>query len=305
MSGGKLHVRVPIAGPGSRDLGAPGARQEILRRHVHDRRLRGPPSRGRARARVRDAGAVPGRGASPRWRHRRRVPHRRCALRAVRDARDHPVVRWRPDVERSDRARPARRDDTPQPRGVRASRRTVAGWSRTRRAGVRRCYPTTASGERAWRVPEPVVGDDDLFVVASGDHGRTWTAPRAVRSALHAWASPYGRIVTLADGTLVMAVYGPTVGDRAARPGTAGTFDLTSAPPRGGCCACSRHSRDFRSHLCTASRQAAVLRVPAQPGLSISPPHRLAAVLRAPAEPGLSISPPHRLAAVLRAPAQP
>nr|HEX4317056.1 sialidase family protein [Kofleriaceae bacterium] len=81
----------------------------------------------------------------------------------------------------------------------------VAYW----RAGVR------AYVGGAWRLPAPVAGDDDLFVVASSDRGATWSEPRAVRSALHPWASPFGRIVALADGALAMAVYGPEVGGEA------------------------------------------------------------------------------------------
>ncbi len=70
------------------------------------------------------------------------------------------------------------------------------------RAGVR-CYP-----DGAWKLPHGV-GDPDLFVVTSADRGITWSQEIAQRSELLAWASPFGRIVALPDGTLVMAAYGP------------------------------------------------------------------------------------------------
>jgi hypothetical protein len=129
---------------------------------------------------------------------------------------------WRDPIELAPRG-----DDARNPAfGVAPDGRwVVAFW----RAGVR-CYPVdVASGERRWRLPDPVAGDDDLFVVASGDRGRTWTAPRAVRSALHAWASPYGRIVALADGALAMAVYGPRIDG-----GAAGDFDASILRSRDG-----------------------------------------------------------------------
>jgi len=80
-------------------------------------------------------------------------------------------------------------------------------------AGVR-CYPGGA-----WKLP--VAGDDraDLFVIASTDQGRTWSAPRAQRSELLAWASPYGRMVHV-DGTWLLAAYGrPHGGTDRARSG--------------------------------------------------------------------------------------
>jgi hypothetical protein len=65
-------------------------------------------------------------------------------------------------------------------------------------------------GEARWRGPVRGAADaePDLFVVTSGDHGRTWSAPRPLRSARLAWCSPYGRIVAAPDGTLMMPAYG-------------------------------------------------------------------------------------------------
>jgi hypothetical protein len=65
----------------------------------------------------------------------------------------------------------------------------------------------------------PADAAPDLFVVASADRGRTWSPPAAVRSALLAWASPFGRIVAAPDGALLMAAYGPP------RDGPTGGFD--------------------------------------------------------------------------------
>jgi hypothetical protein len=129
---------------------------------------------------------------------------------------------WRDPIELAPRG-----DDVRNPAfGVAPDGRwLVAYW----RAGVR-CYPAdVASGERRWKLPAPVVGDDDdVFVVASADRGRTWTAPRAVRSPLHAWASPFGRIVALGDGALALAMYGPRVG------GGAAEFDASILRSRDG-----------------------------------------------------------------------
>jgi len=79
------------------------------------------------------------------------------------------------------------------------------------RAGTR-CYPGGT-----WRLPEPIAGEPDLFVVTSADRGRTWSAPVPQRSEQLAWASPYGRMIACGDA-LVMAAYGPPIG--ATQPGT-------------------------------------------------------------------------------------
>jgi len=100
------------------------------------------------------------------------------------------------------------------------------------RAGAR-CYPAASSGDRRWRVPTSPDDDvPDLFVVASGDRGRTWSAPRPQRSARLAWASPFGRIITAADGELVMAAYGPPRDAAATR--SAARFDAIVLRSRDG-----------------------------------------------------------------------
>lgn len=62
-----------------------------------------------------------------------------------------------------------------------------------------------------WQLPAGDIAAPDLFVIDSGDRGRTWSAPRPYRSATRAWCSPFGRIVD-DGGTLVMAAYGPPRG---------------------------------------------------------------------------------------------
>jgi hypothetical protein len=50
------------------------------------------------------------------------------------------------------------------------------------------------------------------WVTRSGDNGRSWSAPAAIDVADIGWGSPYGRIATLADGSMLTALYGGTVG---------------------------------------------------------------------------------------------
>ncbi len=98
-------------------------------------------------------------------------------------------------------------------------------------AGVR-CYPPLPSGdERRWQSPAqaPLTDQPELFVMTSTDHGRSWSPPRPHRSQRLAWGSPFGRIVTGPDGTLLMAAYGP------AQAGPAGTrFDSIVIRSRDG-----------------------------------------------------------------------
>lgn len=109
-----------------------------------------------------------------------------------------------------------RGDDVRNPAfGVTAGGRWVlAYWQ----AGVH-CYPASPGGERRWQLPTTRSDDDapELFVVDSDDRGRTWSAPRPQRSALLAWASPFGRIITAPDGSLLMPAYGrPRTADASA-----------------------------------------------------------------------------------------
>lgn len=59
-----------------------------------------------------------------------------------------------------------------------------------------------------WRRREAM--DDrrvEVMVTRSYDHGLTWTRPDPLGVALLAAGSPFGKIVTLADGTLIMPIY--------------------------------------------------------------------------------------------------
>jgi hypothetical protein len=51
----------------------------------------------------------------------------------------------------------------------------------------------------------------DTMVTRSADGGKTWSAPEAVDVSEIGWGSPYGRMLTLDDGTMLMNVYGGPV----------------------------------------------------------------------------------------------
>lgn len=93
------------------------------------------------------------------------------------------------------------------------------------KAGVH-CYPALGGGERRWRSPLEGGEEPDTFVVTSDDRGRTWSEPFAVRSDRLAWVSPFGRIVTCADGTLLMSAYGGVRGSNP--PGRVDTIVMRS-----------------------------------------------------------------------------
>lgn len=46
------------------------------------------------------------------------------------------------------------------------------------------------------------------FITKSKDNGRTWTEPKSYTSELIAIPSPFGKIITAPDGTLLMPIYG-------------------------------------------------------------------------------------------------
>ncbi len=47
-----------------------------------------------------------------------------------------------------------------------------------------------------------------LWVTTSEDSGDSWTPPQQINTAPYPYAMPYGKIVALSDGTLLMALYG-------------------------------------------------------------------------------------------------
>jgi sialidase-1 len=69
------------------------------------------------------------------------------------------------------------------------------------------CYVDTASGPQ-WNA-DLVKGEAaSMFITHSTDGGRHWGSPTPYRSDLLALASPFGRIISAPDGTLLMGVYG-------------------------------------------------------------------------------------------------
>lgn len=73
----------------------------------------------------------------------------------------------------------------------------------------------------------PGVGRVDTYVTRSRDSGRTWNEPRPLSSRSFRGLSPYGKIVALPDGTLLMPIYGrkrEDVADEAGAPPGAADF---------------------------------------------------------------------------------
>lgn len=54
------------------------------------------------------------------------------------------------------------------------------------------------------RMDRPITG----WVTRSRDGGQTWEEPRQIDVSAISWGSPYGKMLTLPDGSLLMAVYG-------------------------------------------------------------------------------------------------
>jgi Neuraminidase (sialidase) len=69
------------------------------------------------------------------------------------------------------------------------------------------CYEDTANGAE-WRDWEPSGVAPTMFVRRSADHGRSWSGEWAYRSELLQSASPFGRIISARDGTLLLPIYG-------------------------------------------------------------------------------------------------
>jgi len=57
------------------------------------------------------------------------------------------------------------------------------------------------------RLDKPIT----TWVTRSGDGGRTWEEPRQIDVSDISWGSPYGKMLRLSDGSLLMAVYGGPV----------------------------------------------------------------------------------------------
>ncbi|MCI0621473.1 MAG: glycoside hydrolase [Acidobacteria bacterium] len=48
----------------------------------------------------------------------------------------------------------------------------------------------------------------DVYVIRSQDNGKSWSKPVKANTAPYQWAYPYGRLIELTDGTLLMTCYG-------------------------------------------------------------------------------------------------
>lgn len=54
---------------------------------------------------------------------------------------------------------------------------------------------------------EPGLQNSDVCIVRSEDGGLNWTEPEYLDRAIYPHLSPYGRIITLSDGTILMPIY--------------------------------------------------------------------------------------------------
>ena len=70
-----------------------------------------------------------------------------------------------------------------------------------------RTFRYAADGQYAPDSDKPV----DTQVTRSTDGGKTWSDPRPIDVSDVSWASPYGRMLTLADGSMLMNLYGGPV----------------------------------------------------------------------------------------------
>lgn len=62
---------------------------------------------------------------------------------------------------------------------------------------------------------DPFLGKEmSTWVTRSADGGKTWDAPKPIDCAAHGYGSPYGRMLTLPDGAMLMAIYGDRLGSQ-------------------------------------------------------------------------------------------
>ena len=121
-----------------------------------------------------------------------------CATLAVAVSADGGKC-WSDPVEIT-----ARWEDSRNPAfGVSAKGELIAAWWNA----CMDCYADTPNGPE-WKAL-PAKGEvPTMFVSRSADAGRRWGKPVPYRSELLTLASPYGRIISAPDGTLLMGVYG-------------------------------------------------------------------------------------------------
>lgn len=83
----------------------------------------------------------------------------------------------------------------------------VAYWHNTR---------YDAAGQYNSNLDTPV----STWTTRSGDGGKTWSKPVQINVSDIGWGSPYGKVLTLPDGSMLMAVYGGAVRDASKSPTT-------------------------------------------------------------------------------------
>jgi len=88
------------------------------------------------------------------------------------------------------------------------------------------------------RLPKPIT----TWVTRSQDGGRTWEDPRPIDVSDISWGSPYGKILTMPDGSLWMAIYGGPI----RRPGD--PLNLTTGPNRSYLYRSMDHGRTWSRH---------------------------------------------------------
>ena len=66
----------------------------------------------------------------------------------------------------------------------------------------------TATYDEQGNWSEKLDKEKSTWVTRSGDGGKTWSRPARIDTSELAYGSPYGKIVTMPDGAMLMAVYG-------------------------------------------------------------------------------------------------
>lgn len=119
-------------------------------------------------------------------------------------------------------------DDRNPAFGQAADGTLVVGFYRTAQYDDRGRYDPT--------LPKPIT----TWVTRSRDGGQTWEDPRPIDVSDISWGSPYGKILTMPDGSLWMAIYGGPI----RRPGD--PLSLTTGPNRSYLYQSTDHGKTWR-----------------------------------------------------------
>jgi photosystem II stability/assembly factor-like uncharacterized protein len=76
----------------------------------------------------------------------------------------------------------------------------------------KQCYVSEEGEARKWD-PKTATEGDYTFTTLSSDNGKTWSELVPLKVNGLKLISPYGRIITAPDGTLIMSVYGNSIND--------------------------------------------------------------------------------------------